>query len=128
MLTVEDIKAYEAANGPIPGSGAIFRLAPRDGGKYIPTKKRYMGTDKKPGTLRAALSGLLGRGGRILMRIAKFVASRIEPQRALHWTPANSKDFPAVIDWARRNKPGLSKTRNADKLPTQGRGRYFASR
>ncbi len=44
MLTVDDIKTYEAAYGPIP-DGAIV-VARSGWGKYYPDKKRYMGTDK----------------------------------------------------------------------------------
>jgi kynurenine formamidase len=115
MLSVDDIKAYEAKYGRIP-DGAIV-VARSGWGKFWPDKKRYLGTDKPgdvadlhfPGYSPEAAQWL--RDNRHLAAIAIDTASM---------DAGISKDFKVHQIWLGGNKPGFENIANADKLPPTG--------
>ncbi|MGC2276051.1 MAG: cyclase family protein [Candidatus Binatus sp.] len=115
MLTVEDIKAYEAAYGPIP-DGAIV-VARSGWGKFYPDKKRYMGTDKPGDVAGLRFPGYSAAAVDFLLKNRKVVAIAID---TASMDPGNSKDFPVHRLWLGANKPGFENVANADKLPAKG--------
>ncbi|WP_331586482.1 cyclase family protein [Candidatus Binatus sp.] len=115
MLTVEDIKAYEAANGPIP-DGAIV-VARSGWGKYYPDKKRYMGTDKPGDVAGLRFPGYSAEAVDFILKNRHVVAIAID---TASMDPGNSKDFPVHRLWLGANKPGFENVANADKLPAKG--------
>ena len=115
MLTVDDIKAYEAANGPIP-DGAIV-VARSGWGKYYPDKKRYMGTDKPGDVAGLRFPGYSAEAVDFILKNRHVVAIAID---TASMDPGNSKDFPVHRLWLGANKPGFENVANADKLPAKG--------
>jgi kynurenine formamidase len=115
ILSVDDIKAYEAANGPIP-DGAIV-VARSGWGKYYPDKKRYMGTDTPGDVAGLRFPGYSAEAVDFLLKNRKVVAIAID---TASMDPGNSKDFPVHRMWLGANKPGFENVANADKLPAKG--------
>jgi kynurenine formamidase len=115
MLTVEDITAYEAANGRI-ADGAIV-VARSGWGKYYRDKKRCMGTDQPGDVAGLRFPGYSAAAVDFLLKNRKVVAIAID---TASMDPGNSKDFPVHRLWLGANKPGFENLANADKLPAKG--------
>lgn len=115
MLTVDDIKTYEAANGPIP-DGAIV-VARSGWGKYYPDKKRYMGTDKPGDVAGLRFPGYSAEAVDFILKNRHVVAIAID---TASMDPGNSKDFPVHRAWLGANKPGFENLAHAEKLPPKG--------
>ena len=115
MLSRDDIKAYEAVNGRIPG-GAIV-VARSGWGKYWPDKKRYMGTDKPGDVADLRFPGYSAEAVGFILKNRRVVAIAIDTASI---DPGNSKDFPVHRLWLGANKPGFENIANAEKLPGTG--------
>ncbi|MFZ0248028.1 cyclase family protein [Candidatus Binatus sp.] len=115
MLSVDDIEAYEAANGRIP-DGAIV-VARSGWGKYWPDKKRYMGTDKPGDVAGLRFPGYSAAAVDFILKNRQVVAIAID---TASMDPGNSKDFPVHRIWLGANKPGFENLANAEKLPARG--------
>ena len=115
MLTVDDVLAYEAANGRIP-DGAIV-VARSGWGKYYPDKKRYMGTDQPDDVAGLRFPGYSAAAVDFILKNRKVAAIAIDTASI---DPGNSKDFPVHRLWLGANKPGFENVANAEKLPAKG--------
>ena len=115
MLSVDDIKAYEAANGRIPGGAVV--VARSGWGKYWPDKKRYMGTDKPGDVAGLRFPGYSAEAAGFILNSRRVVAIAIDTASI---DPGNSKDFPVHRLWLGANKPAFENLANAEKLPGTG--------
>jgi len=115
MLTVDDIKSYEAAYGQIP-DGAIV-VARSGWGKYYPDKKRYMGTDQPGDVAGLRFPGYSAPAVDFLLKNRRVIAIAID---TASMDPGNSKDFPVHRSWLGANKPGFENLAHAEKLPPKG--------
>jgi kynurenine formamidase len=114
-LSVDDIKAYETANGAIP-DGAIV-VARSGWGKYWPDRKRYMGTDKPDDVADLHFPGFSPEAVQFLLTNRKVAAIAIDTASI---DPGAASDFPVHRIWLGANKPGFENVANADRLPPKG--------
>jgi len=115
MLSVEDIRKWEAAHGSI-SSGAIV-VARSGWGRFWPDRKRYLGTDKPGDVAHLQFPGFSAEAVDFLLKERKVAAIAID---TASMDPGNSKDFPVHRLWLGANKPGFENIANADKLPETG--------
>ncbi|MDO8433978.1 MAG: cyclase family protein [Candidatus Binatus sp.] len=114
-LSVDDIKAYESANGAIP-DGAIV-VARSGWGKYWPDRKRYMGTDIPDDVAGLHFPGFSPEAANYLLTNRKVAAIAIDTASI---DPGTAADFPVHRIWLGANKPGFENVANADRLPPKG--------
>jgi kynurenine formamidase len=119
MLTVDDIKKWEAAHGPLP-EGAIV-VARSGWGRFWPDKKHYLGTDRPGDVAHLRFPGYSPQAIDFLLKNRKVSAIAIDTASI---DPGNSKDFPVHRHWLGANKPALENVANADKLPETGATLY----
>ncbi|HEY6418087.1 MAG TPA: cyclase family protein [Candidatus Binataceae bacterium] len=113
-LRVDDITAYESANGKIP-DGAIV-VARSGWGRYWPDKKRYLGTDQ-PDVSALRFPGYSPEAVGFLLKNRNVAAIAID---TASMDPGVSKDFPVHRLWLGANRPGFENVANADQLPAKG--------
>ena len=113
-LSVDDIKAYESANGIIP-DGAIV-VARSGWGRYWPDQKRYLGTDQ-PDASALRFPGYSAEAVGFILENRNVTAIAID---TASMDPGVSKDFPVHRLWLGANRPGFENVANADRLPTRG--------
>jgi len=113
--TVDDIKAYEAANDPIP-DGAIV-VARSGWGKRWPDRKSYMGTDKPGDVVGLHFPGYSAEAVNFLLANRKVAAIAIDTASIDAGVAA---EFPVHRIWLGANKPGFENVANADRLPAKG--------
>ena len=117
QITIEDIKAWEAANGPIPEwSIILFRTG--FGAKW-PDKKAYLGTDQKgPDAVRDLhFPGLHPDTAKWLLENRKFRAVGIDTASIDH---GQSALFGSHVALMTNNVPAFENVGNMDKLPVKG--------
>ncbi len=114
-LSVDDIKSYEAANGPIP-DGAIV-VARSGWGKYWPDKVHYLGTAKPGDVAGLHFPGYSPEAVAYLIKNRHLSAIAID---TASMDPGSSKSFPVHRLWLASDKPGFENLANADKLPPKG--------
>jgi kynurenine formamidase len=115
QLTLADVQAWEAANGPIP-EGAIVLLRTGWGSRW-PDRKRYLGDDT-PGdasNLHFPSYGL--EAARHLIDQRRAAALGVDTASI---DPGNSKDFPVHRLAGAANVPGLENVANLSDLPLTG--------
>jgi len=115
MLSVDDIKRWEAAHGNIP-DGAIV-VARSGWGRYWPDKERYLGTAKRGDVAHLRFPGFSADAVKYLLDNSKVIAIAIDTPSM---DPGVSKDFPVHRIWLGANHPGFENVANADKLPETG--------
>ena len=121
MLSVDDIKAYEAANGRIP-DGAIV-VARSGWGKYWPDKKRYMGTDKPGDVAGLRFPGYSAAAVDFILNNRQVVAIAIDTASI---DPATRRISRCIESGSARTSPA-SKTWPTRKNCRPGARRYSAS-
>jgi kynurenine formamidase len=114
-LSVDDIKAYETANGAIP-DGAIV-VARSGWGKFWPDRKHYMGTDKPGDVADLHFPGYSAEAVTFLLTNRKVAAIAIDTASI---DRGAASDFPVHRIWLGANKPGFENVANADQLPAKG--------
>jgi kynurenine formamidase len=115
MLTVDDIKTWEAANGQIP-NGAIV-VARSGWGRFWPDKKRYLGTDKPGDVPHLRFPGFSAEAVKFLIDNRKVIAIAVDTASI---DPGDSKDYPVHRTWLGANRPAFENLAHADKLPAIG--------
>lgn len=115
MLSVDDIKEWEAANGNIP-NGAIV-VARSGWGRFWPDKKQYMGTEKPGDVPHLRFPGFSAEAVGFLLDNRKVIAIAVDTASI---DPGNSKDYLVHRRWLGANKPAFENLANADKLPPTG--------
>jgi kynurenine formamidase len=115
VLSVDDIKKWEAVHGSIP-DGAII-VARSGWGRFWPDKKRYLGTDKFGDAAHLRFPGFSADVARYLLDNLNVAAIAID---TASMDPGISKDFPVHRLWLGANKPGFENLAYADKLPEIG--------
>ena len=117
LVTVQDIQAWEAANGKIP-EWSIVLLQTGFAARW-PDKKTYLGTDHKgPDAVKDLhFPGLDPAAAKWLVENRKFKAIGIDTASI---DRGQSKDFIAHQILNAANKPAFENVANVDKLPTTG--------
>ena len=117
LVTVDDFKAWEAANGPIP-EWSIILLYTGFGSKW-PDKKAYLGTDQKGDAAVKDLHfpGLHPDSAKWLVENRKFKAIGIDTASIDH---GQSTDFRSHVALMTANIPAFENVANLDRLPAKG--------
>jgi kynurenine formamidase len=115
MLSVADIKTWEASHGNIPDGSIV--VARSGWGRYWPDKKRYLGTDKLGDVAHLRFPGYSAEAVKYLLNSGKVVAIAIDTPSM---DPGNSQDFPVHRLWLGANKVGFENVAHADQLPESG--------
>jgi len=117
LITVDDIKAWEAANGPIP-EWSIILFYTGFGSKW-PDKKAYLGTDQKGEAAVKDLHfpGLHPDAAKWLIENRKFKAVGIDTASIDY---GQSTDFKSHVALMTKNIPAFENVANMDKLPIKG--------
>ena len=117
LVTNDDIKAWEAANGTIP-EWSIILLYTGYGTKW-PDKKAYLGTDQKGDAAVKDLHfpGLHPDAAKWLVENRKFKAIGIDTASIDH---GQSTDFRSHVTLMTANIPAFENVANLDKLPVKG--------
>jgi len=118
LLTVEDIKQWEAKFGRIPDNAWVLMYTDIDT-KYYPDKKKVLGTDR---TGNDALPELSFPG--FSAKVAEFLVNKRNIKGIGLDTPSidygRSKDFIVHRICFKANKLAIENIANLDKLPTTG--------
>ena len=117
LVTVDDIKAWEAANGPIPEWGIIL-LYTGWGSKW-PDKKTYLGTDQHGDEAAKDLHfpGLHPDTTKWLVENRKFKAIGIDTASIDY---GQSTDFKTHVTLMTNNIPAFENVANLEKIPAKG--------
>ena len=117
LVTVDDVKAWEASNGPIP-EWAIILLHTGFGSKW-PDKKAYLGTDQRGDAAAKDLHfpGLHPDAAKWLVENRKFKAIGIDTASIDH---GQSTDFRSHVTLMTANIPAFENVANLDKIPAKG--------
>lgn len=117
LITVDDIKAWEAANGTIP-EWSIVLLHTGFGSRW-PDKKAYLGTDQKgPDAVKDLhFPGLHPDAAKWLVENRKLKAVGIDTASIDH---GQSTDFRSHVALMTNNIPAFENVANLDKLPVNG--------
>lgn len=114
-LTVEDITAWESANGRIPDDSIV--LVHTGWGKFWGDKKQYLGTDVAGDTANLHFPGISQAAAKLLAEQRKIDAIGIDTASIDH---GPSKDFIAHQILYGANIYGLENVANLEKLPAKG--------
>lgn len=114
-LTVDDLRAWETAHGPIP-RGAIVAMYSNWGARW-PDAKRYLGTDVAGDTAHLHFPGFSKEAAEFLVRERTINAIAVDTPSIDH---GPSQDFLVhqIINGA--NKPGFENLANLDRVPASG--------
>ena len=114
-LTVDDIRAWEADNGPIPRGAIVIMWS--GWGAFWPDKLRYLGTDTPGDVANLHFPGFSQEAAEFLVHARDIAAIGVDTA-SMDYGP--SKDFIVhqIINGA--NKPGLENVANVDRLPARG--------
>ena len=117
LITVEDIKDWEAANGPIP-EWSIILFHTGFGSKW-PDKKAYLGTDQRGDAAAKDLHfpGLHPDAAKWLVENRKFKAVGLDTASIDY---GQSTDFKTHVTLMTNNTPAFENVTNLDKLPAKG--------
>lgn len=117
LITVEDIKAWEAANGAIP-EWSIILFYTGFGSKW-PDKKAYLGTDQKGDAAAKDLHfpGIHPDAAKWLVENRKFKAIGTDTASIDY---GQSTDFKSHVTLMTANIPAFENVANLDKIPTKG--------
>jgi len=117
LITVDDIKNWEAANGKIP-EWAIILFQTGFGSKW-PDKKAYLGTDQKGEAAVKDLHfpGLHPDAAKWLIENRKFKAVGIDTASIDN---GQSTTFDTHVALMTNNLPAFENVANVDKLPVKG--------
>ena len=117
LVTVDDIKAWETANGTIP-EWSIILFHTGFGSKW-PDAKAYLGTDQKGDAAVKDLHfpGLHPDAARWLVENRKFKAVGIDTASIDN---GQSTDFKSHVALMTNNVPAFENVANLDKLPAKG--------
>jgi kynurenine formamidase len=115
MLSVDDLKKWEATHGNIP-DGAIV-IARSGWGRYWTNKKQYLGTAKAGDVAHLHFPGFSPEAIKFLLNQRKVAAIAID---TASMDSGISKEFLVHRLWLGANKPGFENVANADKLPEAG--------
>ncbi len=117
LITIDDIKAWETANGKIPEWSII--LFQTGFGKHWPDAKLYLGTDQKGSDAVKDLHfpGLHPDAAKWLVENRKFKAVGIDTASI---DRGQSTDFRAHVNLMTNNIPAFENVANLDKLPAKG--------
>ena len=122
LLTVEDIKQYEAAYGKIPANAWVLMYTGIDT-KYYPDKKKVLGTAKtgKEALPELSFPGFSAEAAEFLVRKRNIKGIGLD-------TPSidygKSKDFQVHRICFGANKLAIENIANLDKLPPKGATLY----
>lgn len=117
LITVEDIRAFEAANGAIP-EWSIILLYTGFCSRW-PDKKQYLGTDQRGDQAVKDLHfpGLHPDAAKWLVDNRKFKAVGIDTASIDH---GQSTTFASHVALMTNNIPAFENVANVDKLPAKG--------
>lgn len=117
LITVDDIKGWEARNGPLPEWGIILFYT--GFGSKWPDKKAYLGTDQKgPDAVKDLhFPGLHPDAAKWLVENRKFKAVGIDTASIDF---GQSTDYKSHVALMTNNIPAFENVGNIDKLPTKG--------
>ncbi len=117
LVTVEDIKTWEAANGMIPEWGIILLYTGY--GSRWPDKKAYLGTDQRGDAAAKDLHfpGLHPDTAKWLVENRKFKAIGIDTASIDN---GQSTDFGSHVTLMTANIPAFENVANLDRLPSKG--------
>jgi kynurenine formamidase len=117
LITVDDIKQWEAVNGKIP-DGSIILFETGFGLRW-PDKKAYLGTDQKgPDAVKDLhFPGLHPEAAKWLIENRKFKAVGIDTASIDH---GQSTLFESHVALMTNNIPAFENVANLDKLPVKG--------
>jgi kynurenine formamidase len=117
LISLEDIQAWESANGPIPDSGIV--LFQTGYGKYWPNKKDYLGTDRTGPDAVAELHfpGLSPAAADWLVKNRKIKAVGIDTASIDF---GQSTKFESHVALMTNNIPAFENVANLDKVPVKG--------
>jgi kynurenine formamidase len=117
LITVEDIKAWEAANGTIP-EWSIILFYTGFGSKW-PDKKAYLGTDQRGDAAAKDLHfpGLHPDAAKWLVENRKFKAVGLDTASIDH---GQSTDFRTHVTLMTNDIPAFENLANLDKIPVKG--------
>ena len=117
LVTVDDFKQWEAANGKMPEWCII--LLQTGFGKYWPDKKQYLGTDQKgPDAVKDLhFPGLDPAAAKWLVENRKFKAIGLDTASIDY---GQSTDFGSHVELMTHNIPALENVADLDRLPVKG--------
>ena len=117
LITVDDIKAWEAANGTIP-EWSIILLNTGFGSKW-PDKKAYLGTDQHGDAAAKDLHfpGIHPDTAKWLIENRKFKAIGIDTASIDY---GQSTDFKTHVTLMTNNIPAFENVANLEKVPVKG--------
>ena len=117
LITIEDIKNWEMANGNIPdGSILLFQTG---FGKYWPDKKQYLGTDQRGDAAVKDLHfpGLHPEAAKWLVENRKIKAVGLDTASIDY---GQSSTYDSHVALMTNNIPAFENVANLDKLPAKG--------
>jgi kynurenine formamidase len=114
-LRPEDVRAWEARNGPVP-AGAIVLLRTGWGARW-PDAKRYLGDDTPGDASRLHFPSYGAEAARLLVETRKVAALGVDTASIDH---GPSKDFPVHQIAGRANVAGLENVARLEELPERG--------
>jgi kynurenine formamidase len=117
LITTDDIKSWEAANGKIPdGSIVLFQTG---FGKYWPDKKQYLGTDQRGDSAVKDLHfpGLHPEAAKWLVENRKMKAVGLDTASIDY---GQSSTYDSHVALMTKNIPAFENVANLDKLPAKG--------
>ena len=117
LITVDDIKAWEAVNGPVP-EWSIILFQTGFGSKW-PDKKAYLGTDQRGDGAAKDLHfpGLHPDAAKWLVENRKFKAVGIDTASIDY---GQSTDFKTHVTLMTANIPAFENVANLEKVPAKG--------
>lgn len=117
LISVEDIKAWESANGPVPDGGIV--LFQTGYGKYWPNKKDYLGTDRTGPDAVAELHfpGLDPAAADWLVKNRNIKACGLDTASIDY---GQSTNFQSHVTLMTNNIPAFENLANLDQVPVKG--------
>ncbi|HZS03754.1 MAG TPA: cyclase family protein [Blastocatellia bacterium] len=114
-LTVDDVNAWEKANGRIPDNSIV--LVQTGWGKFWPDRKKYLGTDKPGDTANLHFPGISREAAELLTAQRKIDGIGIDTASIDY---GQSKDFIAHQIFYGKNVYGLENIASLERLPAKG--------
>jgi kynurenine formamidase len=114
-LTVDDLRAWEGAHGPIP-RGAIVAMYSGWGARW-PDARRYLGTDVPGDTRNLHFPGFSKEAAEFLVRERSINAIAVDTP-SIDYGPSQDFIVHQVMNGA--SKPGFENLANLDRVPANG--------